>query len=180
MPDFDDQSAAPDLGAAVQLDNAETLEGAAGGPDALDAGYVPPDRPYALDDDAHETLDERLAAERPEDSADAQADRTGRLTAAAGGDDTAATDVGVDGGAASAEEAAVHDVAADTRVDGEPSVAADPSLVDPEVDAEIADAEDARVRREATRDAAATLDDAVDGSAVGASGRTDAGPSTGL
>ncbi|MBW0117503.1 DUF5709 domain-containing protein [Pseudonocardia abyssalis] len=176
MPDFDDQSAAPDLGAAVQLDNAETLDGAAGGPDALDAGYIPPDRPYALDEDAHETLDERLAAEEPEQAPDADADRSGRLTAV-DGDDTEATDVGVDGGAASAEEAAVHDVDGDTRVDGEPSVADDPSLVDPEVDAEIAEAD---ADRRGVRDAAAGIDDAVDGSAAGASGRIDAGPFTGL
>ncbi|GAA3240503.1 hypothetical protein GCM10017691_42690 [Pseudonocardia petroleophila] len=176
MPDFDDQSAAPDLGAAVQLDNAETLDGAAGGPDALDAGYIPPDRPYALDEDAHETLDERLAAEEPEQAPATDADRSGRLTAT-DGDDGEATDVGVDGGAASAEEAAVHDVDGDTRVDGEPSVADDPSLVDPEVDAEIAEAD---ADRRGARDAAAAIDNTVGGSAAAASGRTDAGPLTGL
>jgi Family of unknown function (DUF5709) len=153
MPD-DDQSSAPDLGAAVQLDNAETLDGPAGGADALDAGYVPPDRPYALDDEPHETLDERLAAETPEAAPDVDESRSGRLT----GTDTEATTVGIDGGAASAEEAAVHDVAAYTRVDGEPSVADDPSLVDPEVEEALADADSGPARRDAARDASDVLD----------------------
>lgn len=180
MPDHDDdQSSAPDLGAAVQLDNAETLDGPAGGADALDAGYVPPDRPFALDDDPHETLDERLAAETPETAADVDATRSGRLTGAGAGE---AADVGVDGGAASAEEAAVHDVDADTRVDGEPSVADAPSLVDPEVEASLAAADSGPARRDAARDAADVLDAAPDagGAAAPASGRTDAGPLTGL
>lgn len=178
MPDYDDQSDAPDLGASVQLENSETMEGPPGA-DPLDAGYVPPDRPYALDDDRTETLDDRLAAELPEDVVDAQADRAGRLTDD-DGDDMDAVDVGVDGGAASAEEAAVHDVDVDTRVDGEPSVAADPELLDPDVEAEIDGSEDALARRDAGRDLADTLDRAVDGSAAGASGRTDAGPVPGL
>lgn len=182
MPDHDDdQSSAPDLGAAVQLDNAETLDGPAGGADALDAGYVPPDRPFALDDEQHETLDERLAAERPETAADVDGTRSGRLTGV-DGDDTRATEVGVDGGAASAEEAAMHDVDGDTRVDGEPSVANDPSLVDPEVEASLRDADSGTARRDAARDAADVLDAAPDagGAAAPASGRTDAGPPTGL
>ena len=183
MPDHDDdQSSAPDLGAAVQLDNAETLDGPAGGPDALDAGYVPPDRPFALDDDPHETLDERLAAETPDIAPDVDPTRSGRLTGV-DGTDLEAVEVGVDGGAASAEEAAVHDVDADTRVDGEPSVADAPSLVDPEVEASLADAgESGTARRDAARDAADVLDEAPDagGAAAPASGRTDAGPLTGL
>lgn len=176
----DDQSSAPDLGAAVQLDNAETLDGPAGGADALDAGFVPPDRPFALDDAPHETLDERLAAETPETAADVDATRSGRLTGAGGGD---AADVGVDGGAASAEEAAMHDVDADTRVDGELSVADAPSLVDPEVEAALSDVDEGgTARRDAARDAADVLDAAPDagGAAAPASGRTDAGPLTGL
>jgi hypothetical protein len=182
MRDYDDdQSSAPDLGAAVQLDNAETLDGPAGGADALDAGYVPPDRPFALDDEQHETLDERLAAETPETAADVDATRSGRLTGT-DGDDTQATEVGIDGGAASAEEAAVHDVDGDTRVDGEPSVADDPSLVDPEVEESLRDADSGTARRDAARDAADVLDAApgAGGAAAPASGRTDAGPLTGL
>lgn len=184
MPD-DDQFSAPDPGAAVQLDNAETLDGPAGGADALDAGYVPPDRPYALDDEPHETLDERLAAENPETAPAVDDTRSGRLTGTdAGGTDLAATEVGVDGGAAAAEEAAVHDVDGDTRVDGEPSVADDPSLVDREVEESLADAdaESGTARRDAARDAADVLDSAPDagGAAAPASGRTDAGPLTGL
>jgi hypothetical protein len=48
--DYEEQPEAPDLGAAIQLDSAETLV-APPERDALDAGYSPPDRPYALDDD---------------------------------------------------------------------------------------------------------------------------------
>lgn len=176
MGQHEDQPEAPDLGAAMQLDNAETLEGAAGGADALDAGYVPPDRPYALDEDGvtgaemrdGESLDERLARERPEEAPPADADRSGRIAVDGGGaaleaaDAVDGVDVGIDGGAASAEEAAVHDVTVDTRVDGEPSVADAPQLADPEVDAELdrdaagADAELAR--EDAERDAAEAPD----------------------
>ncbi|OEJ30446.1 DUF5709 domain-containing protein [Streptomyces subrutilus] len=101
--------------------------------DTLDTAFVPLDRPVAVDDrgttaaegQSGETLDQRLAREQPEVSAQdensdevgdpmlAGPDRAGRLTAV---DDTApqrhtsvlARDVGIDGGAASAEEAAVH------------------------------------------------------------------------
>jgi hypothetical protein len=170
----DAQPDAPDLGAAVQLDNAETLDGPAGGADALDAGYVPPDRPYALDEDrAPDTLDERLARERPE-GLSVDPDRSGRLGADG-------TEVGIDGGAASAEEAAVHDVDADPRADGEPSVADDPTLVDPELDAEIAEAgRSAGARLDAESDAASVLDRApdADGAAAAASGRADVGTDT--
>jgi len=131
----------PDTGAdmaeALQLDPEETLtEG-----DPLDAGYSPPDRPYAVEDPAvngqAETLDERLARELPEDApADAlvDEDRTGRLAADETGadgsatDDTGARDVGVDGGAAAAEEAAVH--GAETGIE---PVADDSPAGDPEV-----------------------------------------------
>ncbi|MDN5930399.1 MAG: hypothetical protein L0I24_04945 [Pseudonocardia sp.] len=84
--------------------------------------------------------------------------------------------------AASAEEAAVHDVDADTRVDGEPSVADAPSLVDPDVEGALEDADSGTARRDAARDAADVLDAAPDagGAAAPASGRTDAGPLTGV
>ena len=73
--DYEEQPEAPDLGATVQLETGESLVGPADGNDAVDAGYSPPDRPYALDDDeltvagqaAGETLDERLAGEVPEE-----------------------------------------------------------------------------------------------------------------
>ncbi|MDN5748569.1 MAG: DUF5709 domain-containing protein [Pseudonocardia sp.] len=195
--DDEDQPEDADLGAAVQLENAETLDGSAGGADALDAGYVPPDRPYGLDEDAvtgagmreGDTLDERLARERP-DGPEGDPDRSGRLTIAGEGaametsDATEGVDVGVDGGAASAEEAAVHDVQADTRVDGEPSVAGAPQLSDPEVEATLSDDSPAseQARLDAARDVARTLDDSADaaGAAAAASGRGDVGPGSGL
>lgn len=101
--------------------------------DTLDTAFIPLDRPLAVDErgttaaEGHdgESLDQRLARERPEVSALdeasdeagdpllAGADRAGRLIAV---DEWAphrhisvvARDVGIDGGAASAEEAAVH------------------------------------------------------------------------
>lgn len=106
--------------------------------DALDEGYSPPERPWAVDDvgttasEQHdgESLDSRLSRERPEvaasdsdgagDLADGEGepwddevgtDRAGRLTQQADGTVPAtltASDVGVDGAAASAEEAAMH------------------------------------------------------------------------
>jgi Family of unknown function (DUF5709) len=119
--DYEEQPEAPDLGAAVQLDTSDTLAGPAGDVDGLDAGYVPPDRPYVLDDDevtvagqrAGDTLDERLARELPED-VPVDVDRAGRLAdpeqdgALERTDAVEGFDVGIDGGAASAEEAAVH------------------------------------------------------------------------
>lgn len=129
--DYEDQPEAPDLGASIQLETSESLVGPAGDNDALDAGYSPPDRPYALDDDEltvagqrrDETLDERLAREEPEEMP-VDLDRAGRLTdpdqgaALERGDAMDADDVGIDGGAASAEEAAVHivDLGADLDV----------------------------------------------------------------
>jgi hypothetical protein len=113
-----------------QLDGSDTL---VPGPDELDTGYSPPERPMALRDP--ETMDERLAeetpdfAEPPEDwdgigdyaggDGEAMGDqvggrRSGRLVApdegahSGGNADLAAWDVGIDGGAASAEEAAMH------------------------------------------------------------------------
>ncbi len=61
----------------MQLDNAETLDGPPGAGDALDAGYVPPDRPYGLDEDGvtaegmreGDSLDTRLRREQSEDVA---------------------------------------------------------------------------------------------------------------
>ena len=126
--DYEVQPEAPDLGAAIQLDTAETL---AGPPDvdALDAGYSPPDRPYALDDDEvtvagqrdGETLDERLAREVPED-VPVDVDRAGRLAdpeqlGLMERGDALGRDVGIDGGAASAEEAAMHIVDPDADTD---------------------------------------------------------------
>src|SRR3712207_1368727 len=119
--DYEEQPEAPDLGAAIQLDTSDTLAGPAGDGDALDAGYSPPDRPYALDDDEltvagqrrRETLAERLAREVPEE-VPVDADRAGRLAdpeqygALERSDAIEGWDVGIDGGAASAEEAAVH------------------------------------------------------------------------
>ncbi len=126
--EYEQQPEAPDLGEFVQEESAETLVGPPG-TDALDAGYVPPDRPYGLDDPRAgapagaepEGLDERLNRERPEvelaesgggDLGDEG--RSGRLeTSDAGADgeyirSMEGRDVGIDGGGASAEEAAVH------------------------------------------------------------------------
>jgi uncharacterized protein DUF5709 len=119
--DYEEQPEAPDLGAAVQLETAESLVGPVDGNDAVDAGYSPPDRPYALDDDeltvagrvAGDTLDERLAREMPEE-VPVDVDRAGRLAdpdqlgVMERTDSIEGQDVGIDGGAASAEEAAVH------------------------------------------------------------------------
>jgi len=118
--DYEVQPEASDLGAAVQLETAESLVGPPD-TDPVDAGYSPPDRPYALDDDEltvagqrdGETLDERLARELPEE-VPVDVDRAGRLAdpeqlgLMERGDAIEGQDVGVDGGAASAEEAAVH------------------------------------------------------------------------
>lgn len=135
--EYEEQPEAPDIGASVQLESAESLVGPPAA-DALDAGYIPPDRPYALDDDRvtaasmrePESLDARLRRERPDSGeptpeGDAQPEalagdeRSGRLTPAADTvvegtasvtriGSTDAVDVGISGGAASAEEAAVH------------------------------------------------------------------------
>lgn len=119
--DYEDQPEAPDLGEVVQEPTGETLVGPPDS-DVLDAGYVPPDRPYVVDDPAtlarNQGLDERLRAESPDVTDDEPTgndpDRAPRLAAAEPTPDTRytedleATGVGVDGGAASAEEAAVH------------------------------------------------------------------------
>jgi hypothetical protein len=120
------QPESPLLGDAVQLDDEETLEG---DPevDPLDSGYVPPDRPVALDDFGTtlteeregESLDRRLAREEPDVSDEGEGGvrdpRAGRIVAEDEGihhdeeTDLVGMDVGIDGGAASAEEAAVHE-----------------------------------------------------------------------
>jgi hypothetical protein len=135
--EYEKHPEAPDLGASVQLESAESLVGPPN-EEALDAGYIPPDRPYGLDGDGvtaaamreGESLDERLRRERPDTGVEepdggeqpealAGDERSGRLAPAAdtaiggtGPDDTIgstdAVDVGISGGAASAEEAAIH------------------------------------------------------------------------
>ena len=136
--DYEEQPEAPDLGAAVQLETAESLVGPVDGNDAVDAGYSPPDRPYALDDDeltvagqaAGETLDERLAREVPEE-VPVDVDRAGRLAdpeqlgVMERTDSMEGQDVGIDGGAASAEEAAVHVVALDPDLEADADFDAD-------------------------------------------------------
>ncbi|MER6560283.1 DUF5709 domain-containing protein [Streptomyces sp. NPDC001027] len=122
------------------LDAEDTLEDD-GVDDPLDRGWSPPDRPWAVEHagvtaaERHrgETLDQRLAEERPDlgvpdgdglgdcDGTDGElldnevgAARSGRLVAPDEGahedEESAlvATDVGIDGAAASAEEAAMH------------------------------------------------------------------------
>lgn len=127
--EYEDQPEAPDLGEYIQQDSAETLTGPPNS-EALDAGYVPPDRPFGLDDvqagaqtgSEPEDLDTRLSRERPDVTVDdptggrdTDLERSGRLEAVSPGADgtydrsTEAVDTGLAGGAASAEEAAVHD-----------------------------------------------------------------------
>lgn len=142
-PDDTDSDAVPeepDLGAAVQLESGETLDGPPG-TDAMDALTVAPNRPFDLDDPDttpegqrhRDTVDERLAREVPDDLAttaddpaadpvsdepgsEAGGERAGRLVADEDTPDTRATEVldaddaGISGGAASAEEAAVHEI----------------------------------------------------------------------
>jgi hypothetical protein len=101
--------------------------------DALDEGYSPPENySAALRHGEHETLDERLAEEVPDedfDDDDEYSDslddgevgdvRAGRLVDPNGGigpddeKDLVGDDVGIDGAAASAEEAAMHIVPED-------------------------------------------------------------------
>jgi hypothetical protein len=175
--DYEEQPEAPDLGAAIQLDTSDTLVGPAGDVDALDAGYSPPDRPYALDDDeltvagqrAGDTLDERLAREQPEEMP-VDIDRAGRLadpeqTGAMDRSDTLeGQDVGIDGGAASAEEAAVHVVDlgtdADAAADEEGGEAAIDDQIIVETLAADPDADPARV--DAARDLRATDEGSIE------------------
>jgi Family of unknown function (DUF5709) len=155
--DYEQQPEAPDIAAVVQEDTAETLIGPPGA-DPLDAGYVPPDQPYVLDDDTitaagqrhGESLDDRLRREQPEQTFE-DTDRSGRIAIAGGGpqgetpDAIEGIDEGIDGGAASAEEAAVHVINTwiepvdDERPKDDPEVTA--SLAeDPHADQAIADA----------------------------------------
>ncbi|MGH3785451.1 MAG: DUF5709 domain-containing protein [Pseudonocardiaceae bacterium] len=126
--EYEEQPMASDLGAVLDEQAEYPMAGPPGG-DPHDAGYVPPDRPYALDDDQvstggarqGDTLEQRLHRERPDvdvdvdtPAFDAEGDRAGRLEAFADAPDTwnaaslDAVDVGISGGAATAEEAAVH------------------------------------------------------------------------
>jgi hypothetical protein len=122
--DYEEQPEAPDLGQEVQEDTALTLVGPPGA-DPLDAGYVPPDRPYLADDDEavhrEQSLTRRLDRERPDvtpDDPHAVTDRdpyrAPRLAPDEAGADGVETESGVAagtglaGGAATAEEAAVH------------------------------------------------------------------------
>ncbi|MGH3898958.1 MAG: hypothetical protein ACRDTA_12060, partial [Pseudonocardiaceae bacterium] len=94
--EYEEQPVAPDLAAVLDEQAEYTMSGPPGG-DLHDAGYVPPDRPYALDDDhvstagarRGDTLEERLRRERPDvPAADAEGDRAGRLQAFADAPDT--------------------------------------------------------------------------------------------
>jgi hypothetical protein len=196
--DYEDQPQAPDLGAAIQLETSESLVGPPGDDvDALDAGYSPPDRPYALDDDeltvagqrADETLDERLAREEPDDLP-VDLDRAGRLSdpdqgaALERGDAMDADDVGIDGGAASAEEAAVHIVDLGTDLDDLEDEYGGQPPVDDEIVAETL-AGDPTVdpaRVDAARDLRATDEDSdepVDDPETGLEGDEDVLPDRG-
>ena len=123
--EYEEQPEAPDIGASVQLESAESLVGPPN-EEALDAGYIPPDPPYVLDEAGvtpaaireGESLDERLHRERPDagveeptpdggDQPEALAgdERSGRLAPAAdtaiagtGGDDTIGSTDAVDVG----------------------------------------------------------------------------------
>jgi hypothetical protein len=158
--DSEEQPEAPDIAAVVQEDTAETLVGPPGA-DPLDAGYIPPDRPYGLDDAVTaagqrdgESLDDRLRREQPEQTFE-DTDRSGRIALVNAGprgetpDAIEGIDEGIDGGAASAEEAAVHVVNTDIEpLDDEPP------MDDPEITASLA--EDSRADQamaDAARDA---------------------------
>ena len=79
--EYEEQPEAPDLGASAQLETGESLVGPPGR-DALDASYVPPDRPFGLDDEETtaaamrepETLDHRVRRERPDVGAEVSGD----------------------------------------------------------------------------------------------------------
>ena len=133
----------PDADAQDRLEQLGGSDTLVPGPDEMETGYSPPERPMALRDPA--TMGERLDKELP-DVAEPPADwdgigdhaggdgepmgdqvggrRAGRLVApdegshTGGNADLAASDVGIDGGAASAEEAAMH-VVDDEELDEE-------------------------------------------------------------
>ncbi|GGL93470.1 hypothetical protein GCM10011594_11650 [Nakamurella endophytica] len=118
-------------GVAEQPSAGETLDDR-GLADPLDEGWVPPDRPSRVEvptqseEEEGVSLDDRLAEEEPDVSADDGSSlfdedgeevggaRSGRLVQTDEGaypdtdDLLVASDVGIDGAAASAEEAAVH------------------------------------------------------------------------
>ena len=103
-------------GEAPVLDSADTLETDDPADDPLDTGIIAEDR--WRDPEERETLDEQLAEEEPDLTADdygwGDPTRSGRLVATDDPDgEEVAEDVGVDGGAASAEEAAMHDTDTD-------------------------------------------------------------------
>ena len=141
----DPQPQDPDAGQMVQEDAEYTLTGTG---DPLDSGYVPPDRPL---EERNRELDDRLARELPEDASATDPERAGRLEPDEG-DDTAARDVGVDGGAASAEEAAVHRTGGDG--DALEPVVDDSPMEDPEVAEQLdSDPRAEQAERDASRDA---------------------------
>lgn len=135
------QPEAPDMASALQLDPDEALTGPSDS-DPLDSGYVPPDRPYGVEDNAvtpagereGESLDQRLRQEVPDGEPGLDERRSGRLVddvVGADGEarvDGAGHEVGVDGGAASAEEAAVHDADAGLEPVVDESPAEDPGV----------------------------------------------------
>ncbi|SDJ01628.1 hypothetical protein SAMN05444157_1296 [Frankineae bacterium MT45] len=112
-------------GGAEQFDPSDTLTGD-NTEDPLDAGYTVPDREpkatrygtTAREQEAGESLDQRLAEEEPDIDDDVAftdvEERAGRLVAPDEGSgfddetDAIATDVGRAGYASSAEEAAIH------------------------------------------------------------------------
>ena len=168
--DYEPQPEAPDLGASVQLETGESLV-APPGADGLEAGYVPPDRPYLLDErrvtaaelSEPETLDERLAREVPEE-VPVDVDRAGRLAdpeqlgSMERTDAIEGQDVGIDGGAASAEEAAVHVVDLGADADALADEEGGQAAVDDEIVAETlaADPTADAARVDAARDLRAT------------------------
>ncbi len=108
----------PDLGAAIQLESGETLDGPPG-TDAMDALTVAPNRPFGLDDPDttpegqrhRETVDERLAREVPDDLG-----TTDGATAAADptADDPTADDLGSEAGQERAGRLTADDTSPDT------------------------------------------------------------------
>lgn len=149
------QPEAPDMASAMQLDTDETLTGPSD-TDPLDSGYVPPDRPYGVEDNAvtpagareGESHDARIAREIPDSEPPPDTGRSGRLAGTVDGADGApaeeggASEVGIDGGAASAEEAAVHDVDA-----GVEPVLDESPVGDPEVSRQLAEDDHAEQAR---------------------------------
>ncbi len=127
-------------GVSAQLTEQDTLDDR-GVEDVLDEGYSPPDRepsihvPTRREEAEGESLDDRLAEEEPDVTADSDPQsediyevgnrRAGRLVDNESDGisdvekDLVAEDVGIDGSAASAEEAAVHIIEGDPDEDNE-------------------------------------------------------------